>query len=400
MKSEKAAMSRPERRGSYGPQIDRLGLLDFAPRTKSRIVARLQPRLLGAFGRLTPGSAAARAFALTARRFVGGFLYSLKLEINNRCPMNCRICYVPRGDREIAVDTLRGLFRSIRSHGVRIEILGGEPLLHDGLVEIIRGAKDEARSPFITMYTNAALATPELAAEMKAAGLDAAIVSLLSHDPKVHDACTRSAGSWSATVGGISRLIEAGVKVYTFTPVLRTNVADIPAVYAFVKDRLRAAPLFYQYIPRTADDALNIRPEEWRRVKRWILDHGPEHWDFVRKFFMLTGNSCSGGNFVLTVKSDGSVQPCPFVDDASMGNIYKDDIWTIYRRRFREPRLREFKTLPPECRACSHHSVCGGGCRAAARWFGGYGRRDPKCLGPHAGPVTADGILDCVPTFF
>ncbi len=393
-------MPGPDRRASYGRQIDRPGLLDFAPRAKSRFVARLQPRILDIFGRQATGSAAARLFARAARSLVGAFLYSLKLEINNRCTMNCRICYVPRGDREIPLETLRGLYRSIRSRGVRIEILGGEPLLHADLIEIIRGAKDEARSPFVTMYTNAALTTPRLAAAMKAAGLDAAIVSLLSHDPKVHDACTGTRGSWGATLRGLNRLAEAGIKVYTFTPVVRSNVEDIPAVYAFVRNSLRAAPLFYQYIPRSADDALSILPEEWRRVKRWILDRGPEHWDFVRTFFMLTGNSCSGGNFVLTVKSDGSVQPCPFVDDVAMGNIYSNDIWTIYRRRFRNPPLREFKTLPPECRACSHHSVCGGGCRASARWFGGYGRRDPKCLGPHAVPITAAGILDCVPTFF
>ena len=83
-----------------------------------------------------------------------------------------------------------------------------------------------------------------------------------------------------------------------------------------------------------------------------------------------------------------------------MGNIYRQDIWTIYRRRFRNAGLREFKALPAECRDCSLRSVCGGGCRAAARWFGGYGRRDPKCLGPFADPVAAAGMLDCVPTFF
>ena len=100
------------------------------------------------------------------------------------------------------------------------------------------------------------------------------------------------------------------------------------------------------------------------------------------------------------LKSDGSVQPCPFIDDVPLGNIYREDIWTIYRRRFRSPLLREFKGLPAECRDCALHSVCGGGCRASARWYGGYGRRDPKCLGSFSGPVTVAGMLDCIPTFF
>lgn len=393
-------MERTERGAGYGRQIDRLGLLDLAPKTKSRIVSRFQSPLLRAFGRLAPGSAPARIFARTARRVVGAFLYSLKIEITDRCPMHCRICYVRKGAKEIALEDIRRLYRSIRSCGVRIEILGGEPLLHPDLVEIIRLAKREALSPFVTLYTNAVLATPALSADMKAAGLDGAIVSLWSHRDGVHDALTGTRGSWAAAIQGIRRMTEAGIKIYTFTPVLRDNLEDVPAIYEFVKSTLGADPLFYQYIPVSRDDELNIRPEEWREAKRWVLDHATDHWDFVRSFYSLTGNSCSGGNFVLTIKADGTVQPCPFVDDAPMGNIYRQDIWTIYRRRFRNPLLREFKTLPAECRACSLRSVCGGGCRASARWFGGYGRRDPKCLGPFAEPVWGDGMLDRVPTFF
>ena len=393
-------MSLRDRHVDYGRQIDRLGLLDFAPRAKSRVVALFQSRILEAFGRLAPGSAPSRVFARAARRLVGGFLYSLKIEVNNRCTMNCRICYVKKGDQEIPFETFRRVFRSIRSCGVRLEILGGEPLLRGDLADIIRAAKHEARSPFITMYTNATLATPELSSELKAAGLDAAIVSLLSHRAEVHDACTGQPGSWAATVRGLGRMSDAGIKIYTFTPVHRPNAEDVPDIHEFVARGLRASPLFYQYIPRSKDDGLGIGPEEWKRVKRWILDRNTEHWDFVRRFFMLTGNSCSGGNFVLTVKADGSVQPCPFVDDVPMGSIYDEDIWTIYRKRFRNPLLREFKRLPMECRECSHQSVCGGGCRAAARWFGGYGRRDPKCSGRSSRPVRAADMLDCVPTFF
>lgn len=393
-------MERTEPGADYGRQIDRLGLLDLAPKTKSRIVSRFQSPLLKAFSRMAPGSAPAQIFARTARRVVGAFLYSLKIEITDRCPMQCRICYVRKGAKEIGLEDIRRLYRSIRSCGVRIEILGGEPLLHPDLVEIIRLAKREARSPFVTLYTNAVLATPALSADMKAAGLDGAIVSLWSHRDGVHDALTGTRGSWAAAVQGIRRMTEAGIKIYTFTPVLRDNVGDVPAIYEFVKSTLGADPLFYQYIPVSRDDELNIRPEEWHEAKRWVLDHATDHWDFVRSFYSLTGNSCSGGNFVLTIKADGTVQPCPFVDDVPMGNIYRQDIWTIYRRRFRGPLLREFKTLPAECRGCSLRSVCGGGCRASARWFGGYGRRDPKCLGPFAEPDWGDGMLDRVPTFF
>ncbi len=384
----------------YGPAITRPGLLDLFPRAKSRMVARAQAPILAGFGRLRTGSRASRLFARAARRLVGGFLYSIKVEVNDRCTQSCRICYIRKGQTELSLETINRLCRSIRACGVRIEILGGEPLLHPGLPEIIRAAKHLARSPYVTLYTNGILATDGLPARLKEAGLDGIIVSLMSQRADVHDSVTRSPGSWEAAVAGVRRLRESGLKVFTFTPIMSVNAADVPAIYDFVRDTLRASALFYQYIPRSEDDGLNISREEWRQAKRWVQGRDAEHWDFVRRFDMLTGNSCSGGNFVLTVKADGSVQPCPFVDDVPMGSIYEDDIWTIYRRRFSDPRLVEFKTLPPECRTCSHRSVCGGGCRAAAQAFGGYGRRDPKCLGPHAAPITEPGVLDCIPTFF
>ncbi|MCK7490922.1 MAG: hypothetical protein MZW92_03345 [Comamonadaceae bacterium] len=64
-------MSRTDRIADHGRQIDRLGLLDLAPRAKSRAVSRLQSRILDAFGRLAPGSVPARIFARTARRLIG-----------------------------------------------------------------------------------------------------------------------------------------------------------------------------------------------------------------------------------------------------------------------------------------------------------------------------------------
>jgi len=386
----------------YGPQILRNGWFDARVRLKNRWITRVQYGLLNAFGFLTDHSDWGPIYSRAARRVVGAYLYSIKLEITAACRLHCRMCYVPNRRTQLSLKLLRSVFAQIRNCGIRVEILGGEPLLHPDLVEIIRCAKREARSPFVTVYTSGILATPELSGRLRSAGLDAALVTLVSHDPAVHDAFTGSGGSWNATLRGIRNLKAAGVPVYTFTAVHRENCGDVRKIYHFVKESLGVHALFYQYVPQVREDPLDVDPAEWQRIKHWILmEKNRPHMNFVRKFDMLTGNACSGGNVVLTVKADGSVQPCPFLSDLPLGNVKTRNLWDIYRERFNRAPLREFKRVPAECAPCSVRSVCGGGCKASNKTlFGDYARKDPRCLGPFFGPIDKRGILDCIPTFF
>ena len=104
---------------------------------------------------------------------------------------------------------------------------------------------------------------------------------------------------------------------------------------------------------------------------------------------------------MLTIKVNGSVQPCPFISDIPLGNIYQDDIWTIYKKRFRLTELLEFKSIPDECQGCSYKSVCGGGCKAGNKnLFSRYNCKDHKCLGPYKKELKREDVIDCVPTFF
>jgi AdoMet-dependent heme synthase len=386
----------------YGRQIVRAGLINRHPRLSNRLLASAQRRILSGFAGLAKRSDLDRPFARAARRLVGAFLYSLKVEVNSRCDQECRMCYIRDRGAELSWPAIRGLFGRLRGRGVRLEILGGEPLLRGDICEIVALAKRECRSPFVSLYTTAVHADHELARELKKAGLDAAIVSLMSGRPEVHDDLAGRRGSFAGAVAGMARLREAGIAVYSFTAVHAGNCRDVAAIDDYVRKDLKCRPIFYQYIPQRPGDPLLMDNEEWRRIRHWALaEKNPGHMGFVRHFYMLTGNACSGGNFVLTVKADGSVQPCPFVSDLPLGNVHESDIWAIYRQRCRQPNYIEFKTPPAECAPCSYLSVCGGGCRAGNRLLlGSYGRRDLRCTGPFRGKIEKERITDFVPCFF
>jgi radical SAM protein with 4Fe4S-binding SPASM domain len=386
----------------YGNQILRASRCDHWCGTKNRILTRIQYHILDIFGILTQVPPLDRVFARFARWFIGSYLYSIKLETNTSCTLRCKMCYIAKEDVEIPFDSIVGVLHQIRSSGVRLEILGGEPLLRKDIPEIVRYAKHVSQLPFISIYTNAIAATHELSRHLQDAGLDAAIVTLISHRKKVHDDFTGQEDSWDKTIQGIMNLKHERIPVYTFTAVHRENYLDVDTIHNFVKQDLGVHALFYQYIPQFKNDPLMIAPEIWHSIKHRILMEGNrKHMELVRKFFMLTGNACSGGNFVLTIKANGSVQPCPFISDLTLGSIYESDIWSIYQNRYRTNHLQQFKKIPEDCLSCSYSSVCGGGCKAGNPILtGDYSHKDHRCLGPYYEPFTIDRVIDCVPTFF
>ncbi|MFH1176100.1 MAG: radical SAM protein [Acidobacteriota bacterium] len=387
---------------SYGPPIVQPGALEFLGRIKNRALAAVQGAFLRAFAAATLLPPLDRVLARASRRLLGAFLYSVKLEVNTACELHCRMCYVRERGPELPLDVILKVLDDLRGLGTRLEILGGEPLQRAELPAIVAHAKRIVGIPVVSVFTNGTRASPELAAELAAAGLDAALVTLVSHRREIHDAFTGQPASWERAVAGIASLREAGVRAYTFTAIHRENAGHWREVARFAREELGVSPVFYQYVAQRRNDSLALAADEWNVIQRHVLHSlAPAHERLVRHFCMLTGDACSGGNFVLTVKADGSVQPCPFVDDLALGSVYSESLWSIWRKRFASPAYRELKRVPLECLPCTYVSVCGGGCRAANPSFGAsYASRDPRCLGPFSSPLRVREVMDHVPTFF
>lgn len=387
---------------NFGSQITQLAILDRFLKCKTWMLTRIQKRILHTFGTLPDGSRFAQFFSSMSRKWIGAYIYSIKLEINDQCQLKCKMCYVDHKNEELPVTEIYKMLDDIRNYGIRLEILGGEPLMRNDLIQIIDYAKTKSCIPFISLYTNGTLINEKLAAKLKKAGLDAVIVTLISNTPEIHDEFTGAKGSWDKTISGIRNLKNAGITTYTFTAIHQYNYTQFSEIYNFVTDKLGVHALFYQYVPQCKNDPLSIDIYMWNKIKHWVLyDKNNFHMKYIRDFYMLTGNACSGGNYVLTVKVDGSVQPCPFINNLSLGNIKQEDIWTIYKNRYKNTRLKEFKSTPEDCKECTYNSVCGGGCRAGNDLiFGRYDHADHRCLGPFKDKIYKDEVAEKIPTFF
>lgn len=387
---------------TFGKSILKPGLFDVFIKPKTYVMNRVQFKVLNHFSKNLHKEKYSRFFAKTAKRLVGGYMHSIKLEINEKCTLNCKMCYVEDQNKELSFELIKKLLNQIKNYNIRVEILGGEPLLREDIVDIIEYAKNVAKVPFISLYSCGVDLNNELTSKLKKAGLDAIIISLISHKPEIHDRFTGVVDSWNRCIRGIKLCVENKINTYTFTPIHKENYLNFQNLYQFVKSELKAHALFYQYIPQIQTDPLIIDPELWHKVKHWLLvKNNKEHARFVRDFYMLTGNACSGGNFVLTVKADGIVQPCPFISNIPLGNIKNDSIWKIYKNRYKAPGFIAFKSTPEECKSCTYNSVCSGGCKAGNdKLYGEYCQKDHRCMGPFSESFNPEKIIDKVPSFF
>ena len=137
-----------------------------------------------------------------------------RLGIIYRCNQVCTFCELADMDVELAPDKVRAAITQSRARGSkRLIITGGEPTLSPRLGEYVAEAKRQGFEQ-IELQTNAVLLDkPGLAQSLREAGLTSAQVSLHGPDGALSDALTAAPGTHRRTLGGVDKLLAAGVRV-------------------------------------------------------------------------------------------------------------------------------------------------------------------------------------------
>ncbi len=155
------------------------------------------------------------------------------LRLTLACNERCVFCNEPteRYDHptvsQASVDEQLETFVQTRQDTLTIS--GGEPTLsRERLLSLIRDARQRS-IPFVVLQTNGVLIDDDYAHALADAGLTEGFVSLLSHEPSLHDTLMGRPGAQAACVAGIDALLGAKVSV-TLNPVFaqatQTTVSD------------------------------------------------------------------------------------------------------------------------------------------------------------------------------
>lgn len=169
----------------------------------------------------------------------GRVIDSLRILVTMQCNYKCIFCHnegVFRASRE-ELNPLDYSFvaRVASKLGIKnFKLTGGEPLLRDDIVEIVKNIRPFARE--ISLVTNGSLLL-ERARSLAEAGLDRVNVSLHSLRAEMYRYITGGSKLIATVIRGIDEAIECGLKVKLNFLVMKSNIHELPSILAFAESR-------------------------------------------------------------------------------------------------------------------------------------------------------------------
>jgi cyclic pyranopterin phosphate synthase len=179
-------------------------------------------------------SAVAQSFDPTRLRDSHGrFITDLRLSVTDRCNYRCVYCRTGTDGAQysdLPIADYAHMLRLFVSLGIeKIRLTGGEPLLRDGLLDLIRSTaalRTLDGSPLdIALTTNGHLLTT-LAQPLKDAGLNRITVSMDAVDPDLFARITRVPGSFERVLAGVRAAQAAGLEPVKINAVLLRGFND------------------------------------------------------------------------------------------------------------------------------------------------------------------------------
>lgn len=157
------------------------------------------------------------------------------INITYECINKCAFCAVSnRVRKDIPWPRLKELIREHRDQGMdQIDLDGGEPTLHENLVDAVRFARDIGYVQVNVTTNGRRLQDPAVAGDLLESGVTSLLISLHGQNARVHDSVTRVPGSFKETLAGLRNVVNLrpdGVDFGVNTTLSRHNVDHVEAV--------------------------------------------------------------------------------------------------------------------------------------------------------------------------
>jgi len=272
-----------------------------------------------------------------------------------RCNLDCTGCYATNytPGRELAIGQIEKVIRdSCRLGTYAFVIAGGEPLLVDGLLDVLARAEEG----LFLVFTNATLLADAEARAVADAGNILPIVSVDGEKP-LTDA-RRGAGVWDKTTAAMSALREAGAMFGFASMVTHENLAHVTGRAWF--DRMWGAgarfAFLIDYIPFTHNlqGGLVLTDEDMAAKAEIVAQRRAEARPLVMNFppdEYASGTCHAAGGGMIHVNADGYVEPCPYSHFAA-DNVKDKPLEEILASEFFSEIRREVGPLPNPLGKC------------------------------------------------
>jgi radical SAM protein with 4Fe4S-binding SPASM domain len=336
-------------------------------------------------------------------------LLYFNMEFTNRCNLACTGCFAGFGDVKdvfeletfepgyenvnatksaLTLEELYSIVDQAAALGAKsVDLIGGgEPLSSPLFFNLAERAVGHGMQ--VEVFTNGTLIDRKKAqrmAELKVAPY----VKLYSARSWVHDQMVGQKGAWKKVLDGIDNLLEAGYGMENGLPislesiVVRKNLADMPTLWRFARER-GMIPYFERFVGchYDGDPGELLSPMELKELweELWLLDRG--EYGFTWPLLPLrVGYSCLANYYSMYVNYEGDVRPCSgtFVP---LGNTRQSSLKQILEESPVVKDLREYERPADSwCATCYYYESdrCPG-CRGMATAKGSYMADDPLCF--------------------
>jgi len=297
-------------------------------------------------------------------------LTSVHIEITSKCNERCIHCYIPHEDKNNSMDS--SLFYSILKqckdmNVLHLTISGGEPMLHKDFCGFLKKCKEYEFS--VNILSNLTLLDNEILNEMKENPLLGVQVSLYSMSPSVHDAITKSSGSFEKTKNAILKLIENNIPLQISCPVIKQNANCYNDVVQWARE----------YNVHASDDMVIIAGSDHEsnnlncrlpinEVKEILINKASDDSNYLRKIKQEYSNKkevtendavCSVCSSSVCITEKGDIYPCAGWQSYVIANLEGStlsDIWS------QSEKIRYLRSLTrhdfPKCLKCINKEYC------------------------------------------
>jgi radical SAM protein with 4Fe4S-binding SPASM domain len=301
------------------------------------------------------------------------------LDLTYRCNNRCVHCYcsLPENDKtvsnnELTTGEVKRLLDELASMGsLWLLITGGEPLLREDFEEIYLHAKKKGF--LITLFTNGTLVDEKITELLSKYPPFAVEISLYGATREIYEKVTRVKGSYQKCLGGVRKIIKAGIKLKLKTMALTINCHELrdmdrmarewgcefrfdPTIQKRIDKNMFSEPERYRISPALVvmlDRTFPKRMEEWR--------------EFCEKFMQKDGSKdnkdadglyqCGAGIGSMHVNPYGLAGGCLMtvmdghsVREHELGWIWDKGIFNTIRQK---------KDFHLTCDGCHLASLCG-----------------------------------------
>ena len=264
------------------------------------------------------------------------------LELTRACNLKCIHCLNNSGIKqkdELTKEDLLKLIKNFSSHGVQeIRFTGGEPLLFNGIYDLIRFATEEGICT--SLGTNGTLVTKEVAKKLKESGLKKVVVSI-DGNKKTHDKI-RGRKNYQKAMHGLKYLQKNGINVRVNSVIMKSNMEDVIKL-AKKMSRKKITIFIRRFISsgrgkHLENNMLNKKDYAYVRnklqkeltKKTYVNGHYLRNDEGVNSRIKLPFEirGCKAGQRAITILPNGDVNLCGFLaaqDFPKVGNIKEID---------------------------------------------------------------------------